>query len=340
MKYTTILLLLAYQVVSSQSVSGTIFDIITGEALVGASVYLDGTSTGTITDQNGYFIMQSDFNSNTNLIISYIGYKTHSLGSSGFQKDLEIGLEEDVFSVPGVIIVSDPFSRRQKLAAFRLEFLGESKAAKECIIENEDDIELYFDSKDNTLNAYAQTPIIVKNKFLGYNLKFDLIDFKIKFREKSLERTDNLKFTIIHGFSLFEETSLAKDYFPERRANTYLGSVQHFIKTMWSQNWKDEDFEIRKRGKKVYPADVFNISTGKDLFSKSVSLKREKVFIKHKKGVFSYRSTLEVSNGNSFTIDPYGNYGPYNKVKFGGYMGTFRIANLLPSDYELTKPLE
>ncbi len=338
--FQAIFLLLVTQILFSQIATGTVYDLASGELLIGASVYLDGTSIGTITDDKGHFSMYSDFNSNANLIVAFIGYETYVLSNNEFAEGLQIGLEEASFTIPGVVLISDPFSRQQKLEVFRLEFLGESKAAKASVIENEDDIELYFDSKDNTLNAYAQTPIFIANDFLGYDLKFDLIDFKIQFSRKSLERLDNMKSTTIHGYSFFKNKGVEKDFFSERRAKIYLGSAQHFIKTLWNQNWNEENFEIRNKGKKVNPSAIFNISLGNDLLTKNVRLTTDKIVIKYKKGVLSYRSTLEVFNGSSFRIDASGNYQPYNILGLGGHMGSFRVADLLPSNYSSLKSLE
>lgn len=337
MKHIKIFFFLALmtQTMWSQSITGKVFDLVTGTPLVGATVYYDGSSTGTITNDEGYFSIRPQLNSNSTLIITFIGYKTESIESNRFKEDLEIGMKEDAFSIPEVVLISDPFSRKQKLEVFRLEFLGESKIAKSCIIENEEDIELYFNSKDNTLKAYTQKPIIVINEFLGYKVKFNLIDFKIQFRQKSLRRIDNIKSTTIHVYNFFQDNTLGEDYYIERRAKVYYGSVQHFIRTTWKQNWNKENFEIRKNGRIVYPFDVFDISLGKDLNTKNIRLTdyKDKLIIKYKQGLLRYRSTMEVPIGGSFNIDSLGNYRPHNSIIFGGYMGEARVSELLPSEY-------
>lgn len=338
--FVCVLILLNGLMSWSQLVTGTVFDLRTGEPLLGASVYLDGTSTGTITNEQGYFSIRPAANSNANLVIAFIGYTTQSMDSSDFREGLEIGMEEAVFSIPEVVLVADPFTREQKLTVFRLEFLGSSKAAETCTIANEDDLELYFDTKDNTLNAYAQTPIIIANNYLGYKVQFALKDFKIQFRERSVDRTDNLKFTIIHGSSFFEDAAMGKEYYVQRRAEVYAGSVHHFIKTLWHQNWQDEKFELRKNGRTVHPSKVFTVSAGKSLSGKNVRFLADRVVIKFKKGIFNYRSTLQVTGGNTFVIDAFGNYRPFDGLLFGGHMAANRIAELLPSDYRQTGSLD
>lgn len=57
-------------------VKGHIYDKQTGEALIGVNVWLDGTSLGTATDSEGFYIVLNIPPGKYNLKVSYIGYKT------------------------------------------------------------------------------------------------------------------------------------------------------------------------------------------------------------------------------------------------------------------------
>jgi iron complex outermembrane receptor protein len=63
----------AFSWAQTGTITGTVKDAATGEALIGASVYLDGTTTGTVTDFNGAFILRSPTGQQM-LIVSYLGY--------------------------------------------------------------------------------------------------------------------------------------------------------------------------------------------------------------------------------------------------------------------------
>ena len=56
------------------TVKGQLVDAESGEPLVGASILVEGTSKGSVTDINGYF-KQSVTAGNATLMFSYIGYK-------------------------------------------------------------------------------------------------------------------------------------------------------------------------------------------------------------------------------------------------------------------------
>ena len=76
----------------AQTVSGTVVDE-TGEPLIGASVIVEGTSTGTTTDFDGNFLL-NDVQDGANLVISYIGYSSQTLAAPSDGLPLEIILAE------------------------------------------------------------------------------------------------------------------------------------------------------------------------------------------------------------------------------------------------------
>ncbi len=75
-KLFTFILLLAAVAGFSQSIMGTVLDAETDEPLIGASVLLQGTTIGTITDVDGKFMLANVPEGNYTLQISYTGYET------------------------------------------------------------------------------------------------------------------------------------------------------------------------------------------------------------------------------------------------------------------------
>jgi iron complex outermembrane receptor protein len=56
--------------------SGFITDQETGEALIGANVFIAETGNGMSTDKNGYYVLQKISPGSYTLMVSYIGYAT------------------------------------------------------------------------------------------------------------------------------------------------------------------------------------------------------------------------------------------------------------------------
>lgn len=68
---------LAFSTVQAQTgtVKGTISDAETGETLIGATVLIQGTTKGTITDIDGNYLINGIASGNYNLVISYVSYE-------------------------------------------------------------------------------------------------------------------------------------------------------------------------------------------------------------------------------------------------------------------------
>lgn len=79
------------------TVSGKVSDAKTGEAIVGASVYLENTNTGTSTDGSGNYKLTIKAGSNT-LVISYLGYQKQTKAFTS-QNDVTLNVQLSSTSV-------------------------------------------------------------------------------------------------------------------------------------------------------------------------------------------------------------------------------------------------
>ncbi len=86
----------------NEQVRGNVKDD-TGEAVIGASVLIKGTTTGVITDLDGNFVLNAPKGSV--LQISYIGYKTQEI-VVGDQNDIEVVLSADVEVLDEVVVTA------------------------------------------------------------------------------------------------------------------------------------------------------------------------------------------------------------------------------------------
>ena len=76
----------------SGKISGKVLDG-KGEAIIGASILVKGTTNGTITDLDGNFSL-TDVSSNADLIVSYIGFKSQNIALEG-KNELNVRMQED-----------------------------------------------------------------------------------------------------------------------------------------------------------------------------------------------------------------------------------------------------
>ncbi len=93
------------------SISGTVTDSNTGENLIGVSVAVKGTTSGTLTDVDGKYTL-SQVSSGTTLVFSYVGYKSQEVGITN-QTHLNIRMEENSEILDEIVVVG--FSTQKKV---------------------------------------------------------------------------------------------------------------------------------------------------------------------------------------------------------------------------------
>ena len=161
------------------------------------AVYLNNTTTGTITNKNGEFNLKVN-NGVYQLIISHIGFQTikYNFNTSTYTKPLEFSLLEEESLLDEVVINAKENNEEWKynFSVFIREFIGTSEFSKSCTIQNPKVLFFEYDSKNNILTAEAIAPLHIKNEALGYDIFYDLKRFSI---EK--------KITKYLGFSYFKE---------------------------------------------------------------------------------------------------------------------------------------
>ncbi len=92
----------AAALVAQRAITGKVTDE-KGEALIGASVLVKGTTTGTVTDLDGTFRLQVPASGNA-LIVSYTGYLTKEVALTA-ANNYDISLATDVVAISEVVVV-------------------------------------------------------------------------------------------------------------------------------------------------------------------------------------------------------------------------------------------
>ena len=112
----------------SKKITGLVTDE-KGDPIIGASVILKGSKTGTITDINGRYTLEAP--ANGQLQFSYIGYTTKTINVDD-KSLINIKLTEDSKSLNEVVVVAYGVQKKVNLsgsvASINLENLGETRA--------------------------------------------------------------------------------------------------------------------------------------------------------------------------------------------------------------------
>jgi len=93
--------------VAQTEISSKIVDFQTYLPIESASIYIQNTTVGTVSNSDGKFVLQvpREFENDT-LVISSIGFKSYKTPLEGFDPSMDIFLEEDIASLDEILVVA------------------------------------------------------------------------------------------------------------------------------------------------------------------------------------------------------------------------------------------
>ena len=301
------------------TIKGTVVNSANDEPLAGSSVFLSGTSIGTTSNGVGFFELINIPPGRYELIISSIGYETNvfSFTSEQLPLQVKIEMEQKVKELENVTV--EPYleeSWDKWGLLFTTNFIGSAPNARNCKIRNPDVIHFRYYKKSDRVTAYADEPLIIDNRALGYTIRYQLEEFEVDFPNSS---------TMFAGYPLFNDMTKDRKNVPHRwreaREKAYSGSMMHFMRSLYTDSLLQNGFEVRRmvrsnniekeRVKGVYKREVLkNTTTSGGIISVNVpppgdstayyqNIMRQKDYIdKYLPGLMTADSLIVKSEGN------------------------------------------
>lgn len=310
--------------------------------LQGVNVYFDGTTFATVSDANGDYSIRYEPNSNSVLVISFMGYEREYLSGLDNTKPLNIKLTVSKNQLKEVVVnKKDLFTRAQKLKLFREYFLGQTKNAKSTVIYNEDDIQFKYDKKKLIFTASSDKPLVIVNSSLGYKINYELVGFEITFDKISINSKDVIN-NFYQGVSRFEEVNNSAENL-ERREKAFQGSQVQFFRNLANREWGVDKFLLYSDSHNIDPNARFTIKKKDDLVKVEI-LPQPKGEIKNEENISDVVASYKVMFNNresskivfltdSFSIYKYGNNSNINDILFLGKIAEKKVGDLLPLNY-------
>lgn len=226
----------------SQSLKGRLIAYDTHKAISSANIFLSGTSVGTLTNEQGEFLLSNFPKGKYDLVISFTGYETLvvNIQSGALPEFLNLALKPKITELQEVVLESFAENGWKKWGVLFLEnFIGTSKFSKECKLLNKEVLRFRYNKKTKILTIRATDRLTIENRALGYILRYDLVRFKYNSNTQLLE---------YEGYPLFENLAAKdvteKNRWQANRLQAYQGSIMHFMRSLYGNKLLEEDFIV------------------------------------------------------------------------------------------------
>ncbi len=216
------------------AIQGRIVDDSTGLPVPHSSIYLNRTTFQTRSNARGEFKLEAAGVYSGELIVSAAGYEcfAYAPGFSGAGNRFYTFRLIKKERAKNIVTITDIF----KTAAFQNfteSLLGITAEAAACAITNSASLYFVNGKNGNITYGFADTPLIITNKLLGYEIVYDLIEFG----------DDNFKENYFTAYYWYRETGNKRQFTKQRQRN-YYGSTQHFFHSLMERNLYEQGFSL------------------------------------------------------------------------------------------------
>ncbi|MGB2959436.1 MAG: carboxypeptidase-like regulatory domain-containing protein [Bacteroidota bacterium] len=352
MRFGAILSLLLYFVLAIAAVAttrpaggstiyGRVTDRSTGAAVEFVNIFLANTTRGGSTDQSGRYIITGIPPGSYELVASRVGFEVEVKSIRVAPGD---SLRHD-FRLPARIIQEreiqvtavDPAAWRDMLGVFKEQFIGTETFAGECRLMNPEVLDFEKDAESDVLFARTDSVLHFENRALGYRLHILLNTFRWSHRYNRLFYKHYARFELMQP-----DDPGDVDRWASRRADAYLGSKRHFLRSLFAGTTQKEGFAIFRgsleeilRGEGWHIASE-DLTIAERVSSEYVRLSFQgflRVQYSEEEGVEKNYIALPEGpafiDANGFVLEP-----RYLTVLSQSAWARNRIARLLPMDYE------
>ena len=259
----TLLVLMPAALFGQSTIRGIVIDSLTQEPMASATVYVNGTTQGTATGNDGWFELK-DVSFPATVVFSFVGYQPQALDLPRNPGTLTIRLKTNDELPEVVVSGKDHKIDKRDLDFFKKMFLGDDRWGKRATIKNEN--VLMFDNSFETsyvvrnigknsyvsattmhesaekreihtdtvkvissvFRAWAYEPLIIEMPLLGYELYVDLVGF-------SVVKTNDVVTCDMLGYFYYRPYEMKNRWkaqaIEENRMKVYYGSNQHFLRS-------------------------------------------------------------------------------------------------------------
>ncbi|MEL7001940.1 MAG: carboxypeptidase-like regulatory domain-containing protein [Bacteroidota bacterium] len=231
-----------YSFAQSYILRGKVLDDTTGEPIEFATVYINKTTNGTVTDSEGEFELTFT-QGQPELVVSFAGYHpiVHLLDVTTLDQEYTFKMAADTKILNDVEVRSTRDSIWYlNLEVFKREFIGRTTFGTQCELINIVDLIIDYSPKTNIMEVRAKNALTINNYGLGYQIQYLLNHFKYDLNNGYLTFAGYTYFAPLEG----NKRKLKK--WNKNRLKAYNGSSMHFLRALRKRQLEEEQFNLRR----------------------------------------------------------------------------------------------
>ncbi len=214
-----------------------------GRPIAGASVYIDNSSIGALTNAEGLVELRLPALQKIDLVVSSIGFTTFQKTIDISQASMlqEISLQEKIVDLQEVSVGGYTLEGWNVWGDFfkRIVF-GNAPFASQCKILNTNQIHFRNYKTSDKVVAFSDEPILIRNNALGYLIKYDLVVFDANHTASSFSYAGHPFFT-----ELKPDGPKQQDTWQRNREMAFFGSVNHFFRSLYRNTLAENGFMLK-----------------------------------------------------------------------------------------------
>lgn len=258
----------------SSTIKGRILEADGLEPVLFATVYVNGTTNGSVTDGLGHYELK-EVKFPAEIIVSHLSFESQVLYlKEPTDKGLVFHLQLRAVN-PKELGVEDKSRRQKNIRKFEKLFLGIDPIGQQAILVNPDVLlfdrrsSIYYKSitsldikqknrkKDaplldnmlytevpSRLRVKSTAPIFVAQPELGYRIRVDLATFRVTYPTPKAS-SPNVYWLAYYYFEPYADASKAKQKrYEKNRLSAYYGSTRHFLRSVYEKSLNQNGYRI------------------------------------------------------------------------------------------------
>ena len=298
-----ILWLIPYALSAQRTVSGCVTDAETGDPVVGAAVFITGTTVGTTTDASGnYRISLPAGEGSYRLSISHVAYQPEFVDIESGIASITLNIALKNYEMEEVTVSSKVKFRNKDIELFWYTILGAKPSKKTIQPINPEVVYYYFNSETQKLTVTCRVPLLIVNHETGYQIQYILNYFTHDYKTNVSSWEGQYLFT-----ELEQANYKQKKTWENNREKIYRTSITNFIKSLYHNTTKENGFLFAYTQKQDASTKTFSIITVTSMAEVQKIQNANKSFVPRKYNLIDPDNLLftdSVTGNKTFQIPP------------------------------------